>query len=97
MHASSPEWYLAPHLSEGDRRVFIFASCAGCGHLFVTAPRNHPTPRWYYPHPRETQLARDSHLTDSDTCPFCHRPMSECRPSASAEILAAGYTRTDYE
>jgi len=57
MDASPPEWYLAPHLSEGDRRISVFVSCAGCRHLFIAAASNVPTlPRYFYPHPRETEL-----------------------------------------
>ena len=81
--------------------MMTFVSCASCGHLFIAAPKlfsHEPArSRRYHPHPKESQLAQDFFATETDPCPFCQHPMSNCRASTSEEIIAAGFSRTDFE
>jgi hypothetical protein len=101
MRASPPEWYLAPQWTNGDRRAMTFVSCASCGHLFIAPPKlfSHELSRsrHFRPHPKESRLSQDFVAGEIDPCPFCQHQLSECRASTAEEIIAAGFSREDYE
>ena len=97
MRSVSPEWYLAGRLAGEDRRIWVFLSCPDCSHLFVGRGKLVLGPQSFYLVTKERGLSLDTPLTESDLCPLCGGQMSRCRLATAADLLAAGYERSDYE